>query len=84
MPSYGMLRRVALVRIDVSDERIASIIRVTRIGDLLSSVLRLLVTADVVPSSPILVTLTIEAIHSSKTIVLTRATRRNIPEDGML
>jgi hypothetical protein len=29
-----MLRRVALVRTDVSEERIASIIRVTRIGGL--------------------------------------------------
>jgi hypothetical protein len=29
-----MLRRVALVRYDVSEERIASIIRVTRIGEL--------------------------------------------------
>jgi hypothetical protein len=29
-----MLRRVALVRTDVSEERIASIIRVTRISDL--------------------------------------------------
>jgi demethoxyubiquinone hydroxylase (CLK1/Coq7/Cat5 family) len=29
-----MLRRVALVRIDVSEERIAFIIRVTRIGEL--------------------------------------------------
>jgi demethoxyubiquinone hydroxylase (CLK1/Coq7/Cat5 family) len=34
MPSSGMLRRVALVRTDVSEERIASIIRVTRIGEL--------------------------------------------------
>jgi hypothetical protein len=34
MPSSGMLRSVALVRSDVSDERIASIMRVTRIGDL--------------------------------------------------
>jgi hypothetical protein len=32
MPSSGMLRRVDLVRTDVSEERIASIIRVTRIG----------------------------------------------------
>jgi hypothetical protein len=31
MPSSGMLRRVALVRTDVSVERIASIIKVTRI-----------------------------------------------------
>jgi hypothetical protein len=29
-----MLRRVALARIDVSDERIASTIRVTKIGEL--------------------------------------------------
>jgi hypothetical protein len=29
-----MLRRVALVRTDISEERIASIIRVTRIGEL--------------------------------------------------
>jgi hypothetical protein len=34
MPSYGMLRRVALVRTDIAEERIASIIRVTRISEL--------------------------------------------------
>jgi hypothetical protein len=33
-PSSGMLRCVALVRIDVSEEPSASIIRVTRIGEL--------------------------------------------------
>jgi hypothetical protein len=32
MPSSGMLRHVALVRADVSEEPSASIIRVTRIG----------------------------------------------------
>jgi hypothetical protein len=37
MPSSGMLRLVALVRIDVSEERIVSFIRVTRIGGLLLS-----------------------------------------------
>jgi hypothetical protein len=34
MPSFGMLLRVPLVRIDVSEERSVSIIRVTRIGEL--------------------------------------------------
>jgi hypothetical protein len=34
MPSSGMLRRVALVRTDISEEHIASIIRFTRIGEL--------------------------------------------------
>jgi hypothetical protein len=47
-------------------------------------VIRLLVTAKVVPSSPILLTLMIQAICSSETPVLTRATRRNIPEDVVL
>jgi hypothetical protein len=69
MVSSEMLRRVALVRTDVSEEELsASFIRVTRIG---------------VPSSPILVTL-MEALRSSETSVLTRATRRNIPEDTIL
>jgi hypothetical protein len=81
-----MLRHVALT--EVSEELSASIIRVTRIGELGTTlavtnnrrrcVRRLLVTASVVLSSPILVTLMKEALSSSETSVLTRATRRNI------
>jgi hypothetical protein len=64
-----MLRRVALVRTNVSEERSSPFIRVTRFGEVGSTlaVRRLLVTASVVPSSQILVTLMKEALISSET-----------------
>jgi hypothetical protein len=73
MASSGMLRRVALVRTDVP-EGIAFII----------SVRRWPVTANVVPISPILVILMMEALLSSETSDLTRTTRRNVPEGNIL
>jgi hypothetical protein len=62
MPSAGMLRCVDLVRTDISEEISASIIKVTRIGELETTL----------------------ALYSSETSVLTRATRRNISQDGIL
>jgi hypothetical protein len=49
----------------------------------LRSLFRLLRTANVVPSLPILVTLTMEAIRSSEISDLRRATWHHIPEDGI-
>jgi hypothetical protein len=61
MASSGMLSRVALVRIDVSKELSAFIIRVTTIDELGTTI----------------------AVTSNRR-TLTRATRRNIPEDAIL
>jgi hypothetical protein len=78
--SPGMLRHVVLVRTDVSEEFSASLIRVTRIGELGTTV----AVTSVVPSSLILVTPMKEALSSSEASFLTRATRCDIPEDTIL
>jgi hypothetical protein len=73
MQSSDMLRSMAPVRTDVSEECIASVIRV-----------QLPVTANLVTNSPTLVTLLMEAIRSSETPVPTRATQHNTPGYGIL
>jgi hypothetical protein len=82
MSSCGIQRLVALVTTDVSEIRITIIIVMERIGEL-GATLALLDT-NFVPSSLIPSTLVKNAIRSYEPSTLTRATRRNIPEDGIL
>jgi hypothetical protein len=95
MPSSGMLRRVALVRTTVrgtyrlhyQSERINALGTLAVSSNRsyaaknLHSVLRLLVTVNVVSSSSIFFTLMLEGLRYSDQSVLIRATWRNIPED---
>jgi hypothetical protein len=69
MAPSGTLRRVPLVRTDVSEEFSASYIRVTRIDEL---------------GATLAVTSNRRTKRSSETSVLTRATRRKLPEDAAL
>jgi hypothetical protein len=87
--SSGMLRRVALIRTDVPEELSASFIRVTRVGELgttlaVTSNRRTLRRNTNPLRSPILVSLLAVALISSETSFLARATRRSISEDAIL
>jgi hypothetical protein len=73
MPYYGMKRRMVLVRTDISEECNSSIIRVTKIGDLRTTLAvtsivffrrlrRLLVIANIFLSSSILAILKMEVL----------------------
>jgi hypothetical protein len=89
---------VDFISTDVTEERIAFIIRVRRIGELRKTLaitrnrstlrrnttLKTLFITNAVSSSPILVTLMREAIRSSETSVLKRTIQRNIIEGGIL
>jgi hypothetical protein len=83
MVSSGILRRVGLVRTDVSEELSASFVRVTRIGEL--------GTMLAVASYSYRCSYFIESCHSDERglssfemSVLTSPTRRNIPGDTIL
>jgi hypothetical protein len=74
--SSVMLCRVVLVRTDLSDELSGSFNKVTRIGELGTLALFLV--------HRFLSSLLKEALSFAETSVLTKATRRNIPEYAIL
>jgi hypothetical protein len=80
-----MLRCVTLVRTDISGESSASIIRVTRFGELGRTL------GELATDAPYEEIMCIGSFHLEDegdsdfgTSILTRATRRHIPEDGIL
>jgi hypothetical protein len=79
MQSSGILCRLALVRNKVLEEHSASIIRVTRIGEL--GTLAVTSSRCTLQRNTIsIVFLMMEVLCSSKTSALTRAIRHNFPE----
>jgi hypothetical protein len=75
-----MLCCLALVTTEVSEELSASFIKVARIGEL-GTTLPVTINRRTLRRNT---TLMKEALSSSETSVLTRVTRRNIPEDAIL
>jgi hypothetical protein len=69
--SSGMLRHVALVRTDVSEEISASLIRETRFGEL--------VTASIVPSSPNLLRRNLIFLRSVRRLLVTASAVPSLP-----
>jgi hypothetical protein len=90
MPSSEMCHRVDLVRTYVLEEFVVSVFRVVRINklgitlDVTSKLANLLIIGNIVHSSLILSFLKMEAIHSSKTLVLTISTWCHTPEKSIL
>jgi hypothetical protein len=81
--SSGMLRRVALCK----NRRFGRTEHLHHQGDNILCISSQRASVDsygYVPSSSISVTMMMEAVSSSETSVLTRATRRNISEDSVL
>jgi DNA-binding TFAR19-related protein (PDSD5 family) len=80
MQSSGMLRHVALVRTDVSEEPSTYIIKVTKISELETTIAMTSIQRILQRNTR----LSMEALDSPKMSVLTRATWHNIPEDTIL